>query len=71
MNRLVALKPNYGISVVSDLQSRNLHPDLIALIVQALRDAGLASRGDGAMAPPLHVPTSPTMRSKKDAPRAL
>jgi hypothetical protein len=51
MNRLVALKPNYGISVVSDLQSRNLHPDLIAVIVQALRDAGLAGIRDARSAP--------------------
>jgi tetratricopeptide (TPR) repeat protein len=51
MNRLVALKPNYGISVVSDLQSRNLHPDLIAVIVQALRDVGLAGIRDARSAP--------------------
>jgi hypothetical protein len=71
MTRLLALKPTYGDTVIADLESRNLHPDLIAAIVQGLRDAGLASSGDVTKARRLQVPTSPTMRSKKDDPQAL
>jgi adenylate cyclase len=71
MTRLLALKPTYGDTVIADLESRNLHPDLIAAIVQGLRDAGLASSGDVTKARRLQVPTSPTMRSKKDDPHAL
>lgn len=70
MNRLVALKPAYGASVISDLESRNLHPDLIAVIVQGLRDAGLASSRDAKSAPFLQTPTRRTVRSQKDDPQA-
>ena len=65
MNRLLVLKPTYGDTVISDLQSRNLHPDLIAVIVQGLRDAGLACGGDGEKAPGLQVPKSLATRSTK------
>jgi hypothetical protein len=70
MTRLVALKPAYGASVISDLESRNVHPDLIAVIVQGLHDAGLASSRDARSAPFLQTPTGRTVRSQKDDPQA-
>lgn len=41
LRKLQHLDPDYGRRAVRDLQNRYLHPDLIAMIVAALRDAGL------------------------------
>lgn len=44
VRQMVALDASYGDHVVADLQSRNLHPDLIRLVVEGLRKAGLQGR---------------------------
>lgn len=41
VNRILAIVPDYGDRVVADLEMRNLHPDLIDIVVDGLRDAGL------------------------------
>ena len=42
--QITALDACYGDHVVADLQSRNLHPGLIRLVVDGLRRAGLEGR---------------------------
>jgi adenylate cyclase len=39
---ILMIDPHYGDHVVSDLSSRNLHPDLVRTVVEGLRKAGLA-----------------------------
>ena len=46
--RILAIDPRYGDNVVADLQTRNIHPDLIPVIVEGLRKAGLAVNGRSA-----------------------
>ena len=55
LDSLIALSPDYGSSVVADLERRNLHPDIISVVVEGLKDAGFACVP--AAVPPLkHVP---------------
>ena len=42
--KIRSIDPNYGDRLVTDLMGRNVHPDLIAMIVEGLRDAGLPGR---------------------------
>lgn len=42
LNSLIALSPDYGSMVVADLERRNVHPDIISVVVEGLQDAGLA-----------------------------
>ena len=58
VNAILALDPGYGDHVVADLRARNLHPDLIRIVVEALHEAGLpgsetgsAKTGDRLVAP--------------------
>ncbi|HWK63377.1 MAG TPA: hypothetical protein VNS34_00440 [Rhizobiaceae bacterium] len=44
VHRIVELDPSYGDHIVSDMESRNLHPDLIRLVVEGLGRAGLTGR---------------------------
>jgi hypothetical protein len=44
VHRILAIDPLYGDRVVSDLESRNLHQELIAQVVEGLRKAGLRGR---------------------------
>ena len=44
LNSLLALDPHYGRRVVSDLEGRCMHPDVIAKLVRGLREAGLPCR---------------------------
>lgn len=48
-----SIDPDYGQHVVSDLQKRSLHPDLIALIVDLLARAGLTGCGTDDQVVPL------------------
>ncbi|GLS29150.1 TolB amino-terminal domain-containing protein [Mesorhizobium albiziae] len=41
VRRILEIDPAYGDRVVRDLESRNLHGDLITLVIQGLRKAGL------------------------------
>jgi adenylate cyclase len=41
VGRLLAIDPAYGEHVVQDLEKRNIHPDLVPVIVEGLRKAGL------------------------------
>ncbi len=41
INEILRIDPCYGARVVSDLAARNVHPDLVALIVAGLEAAGL------------------------------
>ncbi len=38
---VLAIDPHYGAKVVADLKARNLHPELVEVIVTGLRNAGL------------------------------
>lgn len=44
VRHIVELDPDYGDHVVTDLERRNLHPDLVAMVVDGLRRAGLPGR---------------------------
>ncbi|MGI6856992.1 tetratricopeptide repeat protein [Mesorhizobium sp. 1B3] len=44
VRQILELDPAYGDHIVSDMQTRNLHPDLIGLVVEGLRKAGLPGR---------------------------
>jgi adenylate cyclase len=48
-----SIDPDYGQHVVSDLQKRSLHPDMIALIVDWLARAGLPGCDTGAQVIPI------------------
>lgn len=48
VNAILALDPDYGDHVVADLGVRNLHPDLIRIVVEALHEAGLPGRETGS-----------------------
>ena len=39
--RMLAVDPEFGKKVVDDLRRRNIHPDLIVMIVDGLKAAGL------------------------------
>ncbi len=41
VSRILAIAPNYGEEVVADLEKRNIHPRIIAAVIQGLRKAGL------------------------------
>ncbi len=45
LRTVLALKPGYADLVARDLQYRNLHPDLVDLLVRSLHDAGLPCAG--------------------------
>ncbi len=42
VNKIMAVDPMYGDHIVADLKKRNVHSDLIQLIVEGLRKAGLS-----------------------------
>jgi adenylate cyclase len=44
---LLAVDPEYGTRVVTDMRARNLHPDLLRLWVDGLRKAGVRVSPDG------------------------
>lgn len=44
VRQILELDPAYGDHIVSDMETRNLHPDLIRLVVEGLRKAGLPGR---------------------------
>ena len=46
ISAITSIDPDYGQHIVSDLQKRSLHPDLIALIVDLLEQADLPGCGD-------------------------
>ncbi|BCH25666.1 adenylate cyclase [Mesorhizobium sp. L-8-3] len=50
VGQMIALDASYGDHVVADLESRNLHPDLIRMAVDGLRKAGLQGRDTGFLA---------------------
>jgi len=43
VGRIVAIDPAYGDRVIADLRKRNLHPNLIRVVVDGLEKAGLAA----------------------------
>jgi hypothetical protein len=45
VRRILAINPEYADQVVGDLEKRNIHPDLIPLVVDGLRKAGLPISG--------------------------
>ena len=45
LRTVLALKPGYADLVVRDLEYRNLHPDLVDLLVRSLHEAGLPCAG--------------------------
>jgi adenylate cyclase len=45
---MLAIDPNCGDHVVADLSGRNLHPDLIRIVVDGLREAGLPGSETGS-----------------------
>ncbi len=45
VKKILAFDPQYGDHVFADLEKRNLHPDLIQIVVDGLRKAGLAVNG--------------------------
>jgi TolB-like protein len=45
VKKILAIDPRYGDHVRTDLEKRNLHPDLIQAVVDGLRKAGLAVDG--------------------------
>jgi adenylate cyclase len=45
---ILTIDPAYGNRVVADLRARNLHPDLIRIVVDGLRKAGLPGSETGA-----------------------
>lgn len=45
VDQILKIDPAYGARVIADLHKRNVHPDLIRLIVDGLRKAGLAVNG--------------------------
>ena len=45
LDKILAIDPQYGDRVFTDLEKRNLHPDLIRTVVDGLRKAGLAVNG--------------------------
>jgi adenylate cyclase len=47
VQRILAIDPDYGDHVVADLEARNVHADIIAVMVQGLRQAGLPGRDTG------------------------
>ncbi len=42
LKSVLQLQPDYGRTVVRDLEARNIHPDIIAAVVRGLKEAGLA-----------------------------
>lgn len=44
---ILAIDPDYGDHVVEDLVGRNVHPDIIAAMLEGLRKAGLPGRDTG------------------------
>ena len=47
IERILSIAPNYGDHVVADLKARHLHPELIAMVVEGLRHAGLPGQDTG------------------------
>lgn len=45
IGRILEIDPAYGRKLVGDLEMRNVHPDLIRVIVEGLREAGLVVPG--------------------------
>jgi hypothetical protein len=41
IKRILALDPHYGDHLIEDLEKRSLRPELIRMVVDGLRDAGL------------------------------
>ena len=52
---ILALDPHYGDHVVSDLNNRHLHPDLVQTVVEGLRTAGLPGSETGPSGDPIPV----------------
>lgn len=46
---ILAIDPRYGDHVAADLAARNLHPDLIAMMINGLHKAALPGRETGSM----------------------
>jgi adenylate cyclase len=46
---ILGIDPHYGDHVAADLAARNVHPDLIAVIINALRKAALPGRETASM----------------------
>jgi adenylate cyclase len=44
---ILRIAPGYGDRVIADLKARNVHPEMIAALVDGLRQAGLAGRDTG------------------------
>jgi tetratricopeptide (TPR) repeat protein len=44
---ILEIDPNYGIHLATDLMARNVHPELIGLIAEGLRQAGLPGLATG------------------------
>jgi TolB-like protein len=54
VRRIREIDPSYGDRVVHDLESRNLHEELIAQVVEGLRKAGLGGRDIEALPALIH-----------------
>lgn len=59
IGRILAIDPTYGDHVVADLERRNLHPDLIRILLDGLRRAGLRGRDVAAAAAPRRLREMP------------
>lgn len=52
LEQLLALDPNFGDRIVSDLTLRHIHGDIIRAVLDGLRKAGLTGREMGTFAGP-------------------